>query len=358
MPAIQRCARFTSQAQALLGYAPGGAASDLEALPTCAAFQLSVSGWNNRTALGYFRSDWRGVQWNVSAAAGPEQPVWLAFKGGNGQANHNDADAGTFVLEMAGHRWATDLGADSYGLEGYWDKSSAHGKRYSFYRKSTRGHNTLTFDGHDLNPGWSSQDVSVGAVAAITSFSCGAEPHAIVDLSPVYAHAGGPDPPSPATTKVLRGFSAVQDFSRVIIADEWAAPGASNVTWAMHFDIGDTNVTVSSDGASAVLTTAAGSSTAETLTASIADKASRRTVVATIEQPRHGARFTVQTPVILPPQDKVGGLRKLVIVVDPRQTTSLTVSFALPGTQPLGADINRPSSWGADGVYSIKEVVG
>ena len=70
------------------------------------------------------------------------------------QANHNDLDAGSFVFEMAGHRWASDLGADSYGLPGYFTKSAAHGKRYSYYRKSTRGHNTLTFDGRDEQPGW------------------------------------------------------------------------------------------------------------------------------------------------------------------------------------------------------------
>eukprot|EP01044_Picomonas_judraskeda_P005656 COSAG03_NODE_541_length_7067_cov_2.200201_8_plen_86_part_00 len=30
----------------------------------------------------------------------------------------------------------------------YWDQTSKPGARYSFYRKSTRGHNTLTFDGN------------------------------------------------------------------------------------------------------------------------------------------------------------------------------------------------------------------
>ena len=97
--------------------------------------------------------------------------VWLTLNASPLQ----DLDAGTFLFEMAGHRWATDLGADSYGLSGYWSKSSAHGNRYSYCtcsrlllhppartvrapvawlerphptlrpdRKSTRGHNTLT----------------------------------------------------------------------------------------------------------------------------------------------------------------------------------------------------------------------
>ena len=116
-----------------------------------------------------------------------------------------DLDAGTFLFEMAGHRWATDLGADSYGLSGYWSKSSAHGNRYSYCtcarlllfecirlqrkgliqrcvrpdRKSTRGHNTLTFDGTDEQPGWCAQDDTT--VSAITTFNC-STPHALIDL--------------------------------------------------------------------------------------------------------------------------------------------------------------------------------
>jgi hypothetical protein len=65
--------------------------------------------------------------------------TWLAFKAGNGQANHNDLDAGSFVLEMGGCDWALDLGADSYGLPAYFEKSPAHGKRYAYYRKATAG---------------------------------------------------------------------------------------------------------------------------------------------------------------------------------------------------------------------------
>jgi hypothetical protein len=99
-----------------------GTMSDLETQPTCKSFRLSDSGWNNKTALGYFRSDWRQskcADLNRKARPGLEceprssddQPTWLAFKGGNGQANHNDLDAGTFVFEMAGHRWGVDLGS-------------------------------------------------------------------------------------------------------------------------------------------------------------------------------------------------------------------------------------------------------
>ena len=53
--------------------------------------------------------------------------------------------------------WAIDLGSGSYALRGYWTKSSKDGARYSYYRKSTRGHNTLTFGGWDGHPGPSNQ---------------------------------------------------------------------------------------------------------------------------------------------------------------------------------------------------------
>ena len=53
--------------------------------------------------------------------------------------------------------WAIDLGSGSYSLRGYWTKSSKDGARYSYYRKSTRGHNTLTFGGFDGHPGPSNQ---------------------------------------------------------------------------------------------------------------------------------------------------------------------------------------------------------
>ena len=35
------------------------------------------------------------------------------------------------TLTSIGARWACDLGAASYGLPGYWDKSTANGHRYS-----------------------------------------------------------------------------------------------------------------------------------------------------------------------------------------------------------------------------------
>ena len=126
-----------------------GTTADIAALPTSALFA--------DRALGSFRSSWLD-----------RNATWLAFKGCRGHYSHNDLDGGTFVLEMGGERWAVDLGADSYGLKGYWSQESKPGARYSFYRKSTRGHNTLTFNGNDADPGPSNQ--AIDAMTNISSF--------------------------------------------------------------------------------------------------------------------------------------------------------------------------------------------
>ena len=69
-----------------------GKETELAARPTCESYRLSDSGWDNRTALGYFRSDWRQsacADWAPGRLPGgkceprppSEQPVWVAFKG-------------------------------------------------------------------------------------------------------------------------------------------------------------------------------------------------------------------------------------------------------------------------------------
>ena len=209
----------------------------------------------------------------------------------------------------------------------YFTKSAAHGKRYSYYRKSSRGHNTLTFNGVDEQPGWCTQDDT--AVSSITTFNCSADPHALVNLTPAYARGFGPKPPMPATARVVRGFSVVQNFSRIIVRDEWTAAGADNVTWAMHFFgpsakrySSETTVKLSADRRTATLSSTAGT-----------------TITATIDAPP-SAQFDVVTPVIRtgatdPTGAKaVGNLRKLTVVLDPKRAHGLTVSFAKPGTPP------------------------
>ncbi|UKI37260.1 MAG: heparinase II/III-family protein [Clostridiales bacterium] len=53
-------------------------------------------------------------------------------------AYHSHNDAGTFVFDHLGERWAMDLGQQTYNVV----------KDSEAYRKRTEGHNTLTINNH------------------------------------------------------------------------------------------------------------------------------------------------------------------------------------------------------------------
>ena len=92
-----------------MAYTPAGSLSQLrKLLPLDYLFAFRN--------IGFFRGSWSDA--NTS---------WLGFKAANSTADHGDLDAGTFVLEMGGERWAVDLrsgnydlGSGNYGLKGYW----------------------------------------------------------------------------------------------------------------------------------------------------------------------------------------------------------------------------------------------
>lgn len=75
---------------------------------------------------------------------------FLAFKAGNGQISHAHQDAGSFILEDEGVRWAVDLGAQRYNsLESLglniWDRRQ-HSDRWRVFRIGSYSHNILLVD--------------------------------------------------------------------------------------------------------------------------------------------------------------------------------------------------------------------
>jgi hypothetical protein len=262
---------------ALAAYSSVGSMRDLPTL-------LPLDYLFQRRAVGFFRSSWTSA--NAS---------WLGFKGCNSTAEHGDLDAGTFVLEMAGERWAIDLGGGNYALKGYWDKGSKDGERYSYYRKSTRGHNTLTFGGWDGHVGTSNQKVGGTADRTkITHFrgnddAKGKNKSAVVDMTGAYVNA----------TSVVRTFTWSNAMTRLVVSDTFSfangSPAAAhNATWAMHTRA---NVTID------------------------ATKGNREAVlsqggvelVAVLKAPVSGAVFTWANVNLAPPQHSTEGVRKLMV---------------------------------------------
>ena len=155
--------------------------------------------------VGVFRSSWTD-----------SNALFLAFKGGSANLNHGHMDAGSFVLEADGVRWAWDLGMQDYlSIESHgWSlfKRAQDSDRWRVYRLNNFSHNTLTLGGQLHN--------MIGD-ARITAFTTNS---ATVNLSEIFADQA---------EQVTRRF-AVGSNRSVRVCDEIAGaePGLS-VRWQM-----------------------------------------------------------------------------------------------------------------------------
>jgi hypothetical protein len=110
--------------------------------------------------------------------------LFVGLKAGAPSAPHGHMDAGSFVLDADGVRWAYDLGMESYHrIESrkmdLWN-SGQGSDRWRIFRLSSLSHNTLTIDG---------QFQFAKGKATVVSFREGPSSEAVLDLSPVYTNA-------------------------------------------------------------------------------------------------------------------------------------------------------------------------
>lgn len=172
---------------------------------------LAALWWPERTAPApKLPLDWLGDSANAVATfreswTSPDA-AYLAVKAGKAGLNHGHMDAGSFIYEADGVRWAIDLGMQDYeSLESkridLW-RMAQDSQRWTVFRLNNFSHNTLTLDGalHD-----------VGGQATFTRFASDATFRgAVIDLSPVFAgHA----------RRVARGF-ALQPDRGFLVRDE------------------------------------------------------------------------------------------------------------------------------------------
>jgi len=157
---------------------------------------------------------------------------YLAIKGGTVGASHGDLDAGSFVFDSMGERWAIDLGSDSYTLSGYFEWPH----RGNYYRKRAEGHSTLV-----LNPD-GGLDQKLGSKAEITHMNADINGAcSVVDLSRVY---------SDDAKSVRRAAALFDGRSKFMIQDEITAENPAEVYWFMQTG---KEVKIAPDGKSLVL---------------------------------------------------------------------------------------------------------
>ena len=179
---------------------------------------LPLDKWFRGVNVAFFRSAWDDPN-----------AVFVGFKNGQNPVNHGHLDLGTFVLDASGERWACDLGADNYDLPGYFDAKPG-GRRWTYYRTRTEGHNTLTLNGNNQ---------ALPCEAPIIAFySTPERAFAVADLSSAY----------PMSKRVWRGV-ALLERKHVLVQDEIETGAPVDLVWAMH-----TRANVRVDGQSAVLT--------------------------------------------------------------------------------------------------------
>lgn len=97
--------------------------------------------WHNggKTPVFIYRGGWKS-----------KEDSYLAVKGGSPLTSHAHMDAGSFIYERKGIRWAIDLGMQNYlSLESrginLWDQSQ-EGQRWGVFRLGNMAHNTLTIN--------------------------------------------------------------------------------------------------------------------------------------------------------------------------------------------------------------------
>jgi hypothetical protein len=141
---------------------------------------------------------------------------WFAIKAGGAAHSHAHMDAGSFVLDLDGLRWARDLGMQDYGsLESrgidLWNMKR-NSSRWRVFRLSAEAHNTLTLDGR------------AHSVRGMATLRMVAEREALIDLSSALL----PGQVTRATRRARFLDDAVQLDDELL----GARPG-STVRWAM-----------------------------------------------------------------------------------------------------------------------------
>jgi len=151
---------------------------------------------------------------------GNNKDVYVGFKGGTASVGHAHMDAGSFVLDMDGVRWAAELGMQQYnslesaGLS-IWDMSQKS-QRWQVFRLNNHSHNTLTVNGKLHN--------MVGNAKLVSKSEDVANTRAVFDLSPVF---------QPDLKKAQRGI-AIIDKTYVTVRDEiTVGDKEAIVRWAM-----------------------------------------------------------------------------------------------------------------------------
>jgi len=146
--------------------------------------------------------------------------TYLGASGGNNSRAHGHMDIGSYVVDMSGERFITDIGAENYSAPGgYFTRN-----RYYFYRARPEGHNLYIINPEDTLD-YYGMDKNASAIGELLV----SKPRGsigIMDLSDAYAGYA---------TSAKRGYMLTDDRRSVVVRDEIElAKPDSTVHWFVH----------------------------------------------------------------------------------------------------------------------------
>ena len=164
--------------------------------------------------------------------------MYLSAHAGLVSGNHSHQDVGAFVFDLAGYRWASDLGMEDYNLL----RDSGGSAHAEAYRLRDEGHNVMLFDPkYDISMDWR----GLAFAEAYQSKPRGA--YVVYDMTGAYAYQ---------VKSYKRGFYVGDNRRSVTIRDEYEP--AINMTsyWFMttpaKVELVDKNTAILTQGAEKV----------------------------------------------------------------------------------------------------------
>ncbi|CAD6884356.1 unnamed protein product [Tilletia controversa] len=231
--------------------------------------------WYDTTTKGGF---WNGLaldQWfnNTQGNWASMRSSWTDFQGtylgvkssnGTGHQTHGDLDAGDFVFDALGTRWAGEYGNGNYLSYCYFGcQTPANGfdsgelynsTRYMYYRKATQGQNTLVVNNQNqltncqptntfasTNPSQSEDPNYVPSASDVAYFA--------TDMSSCYASTSGGTTGFPSGS-LVRGIRFLNGRRQILVQDDIASTVTGDIEWRVQTNA---SVAISSDGLTATL---------------------------------------------------------------------------------------------------------
>lgn len=159
--------------------------------------------------------------------------TFVGFKGGKAGVSHGHMDAGSFIMEAQGVRWAIELGMPNYAAVESHGVALFDGKqdsqRWDVFGVGVKSHNILVFDDHRQQVAGDTHFIRFSDDATF--------PHAVVDVTNAY---------TPDASTVRRGVGFID--KQVLVQDEFTTKQDCSVAWQML-----TNADVTQDDAGIVL---------------------------------------------------------------------------------------------------------